>query len=366
MPPPDHLPRDVPSHIPIPARRAAPAGETASSGEPDLSRSTGRGKPWRRLRFQLTPLSLLWMLPAALVALPLLLILLGAVLPVWTTSYMLQSPTQPVRHDWVSRERIAESARRAVVAAEDQKFWTHHGFDVEAMQKAYERNKRGGRVRGGSTISQQTAKNLFLWSGGGYFRKGLEAGLTVAIEALWSKERILEVYLNSAEFGPGIYGVEAASQHFFHKPAAQLSNWEAARLAAVLPSPRRWKVDAPGPYVQSRTAWITRQMGYAGRPAPTEDLEPAPPPGEVDEDEDSKAPFFLPEPAPSRAQDGRGDAGEPAAETPSEPSPEPAAESAPPQSETPATAEPADSAAPATEALPDAPSEAPQPVPEPD
>ncbi len=208
-----------------------------------------------------------------LLALVLLPVILLKWVPPPTTAFMLESPTRPVHYTWVPAKRIAEVARRAVVAAEDQKFRTHNGFDVEAMEKAYAHNKKSKRKRGASTISQQTAKNLFLWSGGGYFRKGLEAGITVLIENIWGKDRILEVYLNVAEFGPGIYGVEAASQAYFHKPAAQLTPIEAARLAAVLPSPRRWKVNAPGAYVQKRVSWIVGQMGYGSR-GPSEEPEP--------------------------------------------------------------------------------------------
>jgi monofunctional biosynthetic peptidoglycan transglycosylase len=197
-------------------------------------------------------------------------------LPPPTTAYMLQSPTRPVQNRWAPASGIAEVARRAVVASEDQKFWTHDGFDVEAIQKAYEENQKSkkGRVhpRGASTISQQTAKNLFLWPGGGYFRKGVEALLTVLIEHLWNKPRILEMYLNIVEFGPGIYGVEAASRAYFGKSAVNLSPQEAARLAAVLPNPRHWSVRTPGPYVQSRVNWILGQMGYG---APVEEPEPA-------------------------------------------------------------------------------------------
>lgn len=198
-------------------------------------------------------------------------------LPAPTSAFMLASDVKPVRYQWVDAAQISDAARRAVVASEDQKFFEHQGFDVEAMQKAYANNqKKGRRVRGASTISQQTAKNLFLWSGGGYFRKGIEAVYTVLIEALWSKERILTVYLNIAEFGPGLYGVEAASQAYFNKPAAKLGVNDAARLAAVLPNPAKWKVMSPGPYVQKRTAWIMGQMGYGSRrPEP----EPEPPPG---------------------------------------------------------------------------------------
>ncbi|MGH8539314.1 MAG: monofunctional biosynthetic peptidoglycan transglycosylase, partial [Stenotrophobium sp.] len=220
-------------------------------------------------------------------------------LPLPTTSFMLQSPTRPVSYHWVPAARIAEVARRAVVASEDQKFWTHHGFDVEAMQKAYEHNqKRHHRIRGASTISQQTAKNLFLWPGGGYFRKGVEAGLTVLLENLWGKDRILEVYLNIAEFGPGIYGVEAASQAFFGKHASQLSASEAARLAAVLPNPRHWSARAPGAYVQRRAEWIMGQMGYGSRGTPVE--EPEPPASELPNDDETPGGGAMPpEPAPT-------------------------------------------------------------------
>ncbi|MDB5988048.1 MAG: monofunctional biosynthetic peptidoglycan transglycosylase [Nevskia sp.] len=228
---------------------------------------------------------------SALALLLLVLVLLRWVPPP-TSAYMLQSPVHPVQQHWVPASGIAEVARRAVVASEDQKFWTHDGFDVEAIQKAYAENqksKKGRRhPRGASTISQQTAKNLFLWPGGGYFRKGVEAALTVLIEHLWNKNRILEMYLNIVEFGPGIYGVEAASQSYFGKPAARLSAAEAARLAAVLPNPRHWSVRAPGPYVQSRANWILGQMGY-GAPA----AEPEPSDDEVDDD----AAHAMPPPA---------------------------------------------------------------------
>ena len=207
---------------------------------------------------------------ALVLALTVLPVALLRVLPPPTTAFMLQSPVKPVHYQWVPKEKISDNMRRAVVASEDQKFWTHQGFDLEAIEKARIHNEKSRRKRGASTISQQTAKNLFLWSGGGYFRKGIEAGYTVLIEALWTKQRILEVYLNIAEFGPGIYGVEAASQAYFHKPAAKLSAGEAAKLAAVLPSPRRWKVLQPGPYVAARGAWILRQMGHRGAVPSTE------------------------------------------------------------------------------------------------
>jgi monofunctional glycosyltransferase len=210
--------------------------------------------------------------------LPLIPVLMLRELPPPVTSFMLQSEVRPVRYEWTPADEIAETARKAVVAAEDQKFWQHRGFDFEAMEKAYRDNQRRGRRRGASTISQQTAKNLFLWPGGGYLRKGIEAYLTVLIELCWPKARILEVYLNIAEFGPGIYGIEAAAQRYFGKPARRLSAEEAARLAAVLPNPRRWSAQRPGPYVMTRSAWILRQMGYGPRPTPTvDDPEPLEP-----------------------------------------------------------------------------------------
>src|SRR5690606_3150412 len=150
------------------------------------------------------------------------------------------------------------------IASEDQRFAQHHGFDLEAIRDAAERNARGGRLRGASTISQQTAKNLFLWGGRSWVRKGLEAWYTLLIEALWPKQRILEVYVNIAEFGDGVYGAQAASQRFFGKDASALTAAEAARLAAVLPSPRRYSAANPGPYVQRRTGQIQRQMRQIG------------------------------------------------------------------------------------------------------
>lgn len=217
-----------------------------------------------------------------LVSLPLMMVGCLRQLPPPVTSFMLQSSVKPVDYQWVPAAQIAEVAGKAVVAAEDQKFWSHDGFDFEAMEKAWHSNQKGRRQkRGGSTISQQTAKNLFLWSGGGYLRKGIEAGFTVLIEAFWPKQRILEVYLNIAEFGPGIYGVEAAAQRFFGKPAARLTPTEAAKLVAVLPNPKRWKADRPGPYVMQRSAWILRQMGYGPRKPDPADEEPLEPPEEI-------------------------------------------------------------------------------------
>lgn len=167
--------------------------------------------------------------------------------------------------DWVSMSDMSPWMGLAVIAAEDQKFPDHWGFDVTAIEKALAHNERNeNRIRGASTLSQQTAKNLFLWDGRSWVRKGLEAGLTLGIETVWSKRRILTVYLNIAEFGEGVFGVEAASQRYFHKPASRLTMSEAALLAAVLPNPIRFRADAPSGYVRSRQAWILRQMRQLG------------------------------------------------------------------------------------------------------
>ncbi|ATM93348.1 TPA: monofunctional biosynthetic peptidoglycan transglycosylase [Klebsiella aerogenes] len=167
--------------------------------------------------------------------------------------------------DWVGMDEISPWMGLAVIAAEDQKFPDHWGFDVPAIEKALAHNERNeNRIRGASTLSQQTAKNLFLWDGRSWLRKGLEVGLTVGIETVWSKKRILTVYLNIAEFGDGIFGVEAAAQRYFHKPASRLTPAEAALLAAVLPNPIRFRADAPSGYVRSRQAWILRQMRQLG------------------------------------------------------------------------------------------------------
>ena len=180
------------------------------------------------------------------------------------------------RHSWADLKRISPNLPLAVVASEDQKFPEHWGFDVEAIEKAYALNQHSHHVRGASTISQQVAKNLFLWSGRSYFRKGLEAYFTVLIEACWPKRRILEVYLNIAEFGYGTYGAEAAAQRFWHKPAARLTRSDAALLAAVLPSPQRFSATAPSRYIQSRRDWILGQMQALGGPEMLEEIDAYP------------------------------------------------------------------------------------------
>ncbi len=180
------------------------------------------------------------------------------------------------RHSWVDLDRISPNLPLAVVASEDQKFPEHWGFDVEAIEKAYALNRHSHKVRGASTISQQVAKNLFLWSGRSYFRKGLEAYFTVLIESLWPKRRILEVYLNIAEFGYGTYGAEAAAQRYFHKSAARLTRGDAAVLAAVLPNPERFSAAAPSRYVQQRREWILGQMQALGGPEMLDEIDAYP------------------------------------------------------------------------------------------
>jgi len=166
--------------------------------------------------------------------------------------------------DWEPLENISNKLQLAVVCAEDQKFLNHYGFDVEAIEKAIEHNQKGKRVRGASTISQQTAKNVFLWEGRTWVRKGLEVYFTALIELFWSKERIMEVYLNVIEMGDGVYGAEAASQTYFKKSAAKLTNADAALLASILPNPRKYSASNPGPYIRGRQSWTMGQMAHWG------------------------------------------------------------------------------------------------------
>jgi monofunctional biosynthetic peptidoglycan transglycosylase len=192
----------------------------------------------------------------------------------WTSAFIVEArmaswvddDPRPWRlqRKWRDYDRISRQLALAVIASEDQLFPAHDGFDFKQIQKALDDAERGRRARGASTISQQVAKNLFLWNGHSWVRKGLEAWFTLLIEGLWSKQRILEVYLNIAEFGRGIYGAEAAAQAYFHKPAASLTRAQAARLAAVLPNPIRYKADKPGNYVLRRQAQIEAQMAALG------------------------------------------------------------------------------------------------------
>ncbi len=165
-------------------------------------------------------------------------------------------------HDWVSIDKMAPNLQKAVIASEDATFLSHNGFDFRAMQKAFKNNSKGKRLKGGSTISQQTAKNVFLWQGRSYLRKGLEAYFTVLIEIFWSKERIMEVYLNSIEMGDGVYGVEAASQHWYGKSAKSVSKREAAGIAAILPNPRKFKASKSSSYTERRKGRIMKHMNY--------------------------------------------------------------------------------------------------------
>ena len=155
-------------------------------------------------------------------------------------------------HDWEPLENISINLQKAVIASEDGLFLKHNGFDFKALQKAYKNNERGRRIKGGSTISQQTAKNVFLWPGRSYVRKGLEAYFTVLIELIWGKERIMEVYLNSIEMGDGIYGAQAAAEHWYRKDAANLTPRDAAGIAAILPSPRKFNATSSSSYINNR------------------------------------------------------------------------------------------------------------------
>jgi monofunctional biosynthetic peptidoglycan transglycosylase len=204
-----------------------------------------------------------------------LVFLLISVLPVillrWipppTSAVMLARTLREGRfqdYQWVPLERIAPDAALAVVAAEDQKFPEHWGFDLAAIRNAAERNARGARLRGASTLTQQVARNLFLWQGRSYLRKGLEAWMTLLLEIAWPKHRILEVYLNIAEMGERTFGVQAASRRYFARPAAAISAGQAALLAAVLPNPRRYRVDNPSVFVLERRDRILRQMSQLG------------------------------------------------------------------------------------------------------
>lgn len=163
-------------------------------------------------------------------------------------------------HDWESLDDISPNLQKAVIASEDATFLTHNGFDFEAMQKALKNNRKGRKIKGGSTISQQTAKNVFLWQGRSYLRKGLEAYFTVLIEVIWGKERIMEVYLNSIEMGTNVYGAEAAAHHWYQKSAANLTIQQAAGIAAILPNPRRFKAINSSGYTNRRKGRIIKLM----------------------------------------------------------------------------------------------------------
>jgi len=204
--------------------------------------------------------SVIWRLLIALAA----ILLVFRFVPPPTTAFMLQSD-YPVSQQWVDIDELPIQVPLAVIGSEDQRFPDHFGVDFTAISKAISQYDDGEGLRGASTITQQTAKNLFLWPGRSFIRKGLEAGLAISLEAIWGKKRILEVYLNVAEFGKGIYGVEAASQHYFGKSARHLSANQAARLAVLLPSPRKRDPNHLTRNLRQRVAWIERQMRQLGQ-----------------------------------------------------------------------------------------------------
>jgi monofunctional biosynthetic peptidoglycan transglycosylase len=214
-------------------------------------------------------------LAVAWLALSWFVVLVLRFVPPWTSAVMMERRLGALvrgeqdfhlHYRWVPWSQVSPYVPTAMVAAEDQKFPFHHGFDFDSIQDAMDAAEDGKRLRGASTISQQTAKNLFLWNGRSFVRKGLEAYFTVLIELTWPKQRILEVYMNIAELGDGVYGVGAASDLFFRTSPARLGPAQAARLAAVLPNPRRLKADQPSAYVLGRASWIQQQMAQLGGP----------------------------------------------------------------------------------------------------
>ncbi len=216
---------------------------------------------------------LLLFIGAFFVGFSLLFVILFKWAPVPATPLMVIRSVQQIsdgkplkwKHDWVSKTKISRNLKLAVICSDDQNFIAHGGFDLEAIDKAIQESKtRNKRVRGASTISQQTAKNVFLWPGRSWVRKGLEVWFTTLIELFWSKERILHVYLNSIEMGDGIYGAEAAAKAWFGTSAEKLSARQAAAIAAILPNPRKYKAANPGPYVAGRIEWILGQMQQYG------------------------------------------------------------------------------------------------------
>jgi monofunctional biosynthetic peptidoglycan transglycosylase len=348
---------------------------TDDTGKASATRAKREVPLWRRILVRLVQAGLTIFLLFHVYA------LLLKFLPAPGTILMTQRGMQgeDVRRDWTSLDKISPNLVLAVISAEDAKFCEHGGIDWEAIEKAREFNRKNkdGRRRGGSTISQQTAKNVFFWNGGGMPRKAGEAWMTYVIETVWGKRRIMEVYLNVAEWGDGLFGAEAAAQARFGKSAADLSELEAARLAAVLPSPNKWSADKPGPYVRKRTGSIQSRMrvvaneGYAAcvlgdefrstLPKPEKGETPRPPP--VFED--------IPE-APEEGEEAIGAApaeGEPAVnendvlndilnsadetfntEPPADPAAEPAPETPPPAEEP--AAEPAPETPPADDGGP--------------
>ena len=212
------------------------------------------------------------LLIAGLLALSVVLVLVLRWVPPPGTALMVERKIEAwragdsldLKREWQPWERLPDNLKVAVIAAEDQRFAEHWGFDLPAIRDALQHNRRGGSLRGASTLSQQVAKNLFLWSGRSWLRKGLEVWFTLLVETLWPKQRILEVYLNSVEWGNGVFGAEAAARQHFRIPAARLSNRQASLLAATLPNPRRWSAGRPSAYIDRRAFWIRQQMRQLG------------------------------------------------------------------------------------------------------
>jgi monofunctional biosynthetic peptidoglycan transglycosylase len=198
----------------------------------------------------------------ALMLLPVAILLLYRIAPVPVTPLMVIRDVEGegLSYRWIGYQDLSPNLRRAAVASEDSRFCVHHGFDFQAIQDAWNDDQSGRRWRGASTISQQTAKNLFLWPGGGWVRKGLEVYPTALMELLWPKRRILQIYLNVIEWGPGIYGAEAASQFYFQRPASQLTPYQAALMVSVLPNPRRWSPIHPTPYIEAHAGVVLARM----------------------------------------------------------------------------------------------------------
>lgn len=219
-----------------------------------------------------SPMRVVLLVVVAAFVVPVVFIAVLRWVPPVTTAFMVQRQVEGIRagegarihYRWIGWEDVPPAVGLAVVAAEDQKFPEHWGFDFQSIRDAAQRNARRTRARGASTITQQVAKNLFLWPGRSWVRKGMEAYLAVWIEVLWPKRRVLEVYVNVAEFGDRVYGVDAASRALFDRPPSRLTRRQAALLAAVLPNPRRFHAERPSPYVARRASWIERQMRQLG------------------------------------------------------------------------------------------------------
>ncbi|MBN8692712.1 MAG: monofunctional biosynthetic peptidoglycan transglycosylase [Bacteroidetes bacterium] len=217
-------------------------------------------------------LGIIWRLVLGFVILSVVSVIIFRWVPVPITPLMvirsieqkMDGKKMKMEHDWVPLEEISPKLQLAVVCSEDQNYLKHFGFDWGAIEKAMKENEEGKRMRGASTITQQTAKNVFLWPGRSYIRKAFEVWFTLLIEIFWSKERIMEVYLNSIEMGDGVYGAEAAAQHWYKKKAIKLTKDDAAGIAAVLPNPRKYKANPPTNYITKRKVWIKQQMNYWG------------------------------------------------------------------------------------------------------